>query len=183
LYGAFPVKWLFWVLLRVLCSDAIKWNKDRRLYDHLTDLHAKTVIFAQTWCRQTEDSLAEYITDPEPEDWPKLQRVFHGVLAEVGFIISQLESEAKRLATFQFYEELLHTFVERERALRKILELPPPISIEDIRELKEFMQKYVILIEKLGKLNKSMAESIREHSSYDAAKPSSPSPAQFPPEE
>jgi hypothetical protein len=117
-------------------TDAIKWNKDRRLYDHLTDLHAKTVIFAQTWCRQTEDSLAEYITDPEPEDWPKLQRVFHGVLAEVGFIISQLESEAKRLATFQFYEELLRTFVERERALRKILELPPPISIEDIRELK-----------------------------------------------
>ena len=62
-------------------TDAIKWNEDRRLYDHLTELHAKTVIFSQTLCRQTEDSIAEYITDPEPEDWPKLQRVFQGVLA------------------------------------------------------------------------------------------------------
>src|SRR6478752_10569426 len=31
LYGAFPVKWLFWVLLRVLCSERDSRSSSRRL--------------------------------------------------------------------------------------------------------------------------------------------------------
>jgi len=31
LYGAFPVKWLFWVLLRVLCSERESRSSSRRL--------------------------------------------------------------------------------------------------------------------------------------------------------
>jgi hypothetical protein len=83
-------------------------------------------------------------------------------LEEVRALSSVLKSDGQELSTLPFYKDLLVSLAERERTLSSLLALSAPQSADELNALKRFLERYVILIEQLGKLTDAIAVFINK---------------------
>jgi hypothetical protein len=141
-------------------ADVVNWVTARQLLKHLQGIHSRTTSL---WVSQgvvLRNTLAEFLADPRSEDWIEVRDAVAGTLREVEKISDDLNYESTEYSTLPFYADMALSLAERKRTLTALLALDPPKTPEQLSALRAFLERYVILIEKLGELNKILAAHI-----------------------
>jgi hypothetical protein len=142
-------------------SDLVAWSEARNLRIRLSEIHAET---AELWVSQivdVKDTLADYIDDPSPEEWGLFERAVGRTVVTIHSIQEKLKSDSRELSDLPIYAQLLATLGEREHVLRRELEVKePPTSGVAFAQLKNLLEKYIVLIDELGKYNTQIEQYI-----------------------
>jgi hypothetical protein len=100
---------------------SLNWGTARTLETKIGRYYSAVVTLFATPKAQVDGSLNDFVSDPKPEDWPKLNGPFAQTLADARTVSDDLKSNGPKLSTLAFYKELLVSLMQQECASVSLL--------------------------------------------------------------
>lgn len=141
-------------------ADVIEWKGARAAHKKLNNLTKSTTRLVASQSARFIPTLREYVENPTEEYWPNVKQRIFETLKTVQSLGQEIEANSDEIATQDFFKVLVGGVMQRQVALLKISEIPPPKSAEEITALREFLEKYVKLVDELDKANDALRKYI-----------------------
>jgi hypothetical protein len=134
-------------------AEIVEWDVARNTSRKLSEVLGSSIDLAVSQTARFVPTLEEFANNPTADFWKEIQSGIANNLTVVRQVTDELKASKKDLITTDFYPALADTLMQREIALKKFLDAPPPQTPEEIEAFKKFMTKYMTLVEVLKSTN------------------------------